>query len=481
MRQKIIVLWLLLIILAGAKVRAQKVPETQAFSKDTILSEIASLKEKYLSTVNAKMIEVNDQIVAGTDRTIKKLVKKEMKMKSKLARIDSTQAKYYFGYAIDSLKKIESLFSNQAERARKILGSNHLNYLDTLKSSLICLDNARKTMANLDQLEARLSTADQLNDYLKQRETVLQSLAGKFQILAGDIKGFGTEAAYYQGQINAYKQTLADREKIEKLVVGYLEKLPVFQQLVQQNSQLAGLFASGPGASPLSPPLTATPIVNGLPSRATVQKFVKQTLPGTDADPSRQVRQKIEDGTAGTDELNDQLEMLKKKAGTDKDPSLNSQRTKPFKKRLVFGITLQFASSTTTMPAYENLGVEAGYRANDQCSFGVGAAYRLGLGRGWGHIQFSSESMGLRTWLKWKLKGDFFLRGGGEWNYMTQFSSTAQLRNVNAWQTSALLGLEKRCKIGRTKSGNVQLLYDFFYHQHIPASQPLMVRFGYNF
>jgi len=98
---------------------------------------------------------------------------------------------------------------------------------------------------------------------------------------------------------------------------------------------------------------------------------------------------------------------------------------------------------------------------------------------GWKDIRLSSESVGLRSYLKTKLKGSFAVQGGAEWNYMTKFSKIEELKNYSSWQTSALLGLVKSYKIGKKVNGNVQLMYDFLHNQHVPATQPVLFRIGY--
>lgn len=66
--------------------------------------------------------------------------------------------------------------------------------------------------------------------------------------------------------------------------------------------------------------------------------------------------------------------------------------------------------------------------------------YKLGLGKGINNIKFTSEGLGLRTYLKWKVKNLFEVQGGREWNYMLRFSKIEQLKNSKVWQQSALIG-----------------------------------------
>ncbi|HEY8967538.1 MAG TPA: hypothetical protein VIM64_00560, partial [Puia sp.] len=155
--------------------------------------------------------------------------------------------------------------------------------------------------------------------------------------------------------------------------------------------------------------------------------------------------------------------------------------TMPFRRRLEFATDVQFGKSTNYLPATTDFAVMAGYKLSGRSSLGVGLTYKLGLGNGWNKIRLSNEGLGFRTYLKVKLKSNFFLQGSGEWNYLTAFESIRQLHDANAWQASALLFLGKSYHIRKKLSGNIQLGYDLLYRQHQPISSPVLFRLGYNF
>ncbi len=104
-----------------------------------------------------------------------------------------------------------------------------------------------------------------------------------------------------------------------------------------------------------------------------------------------------------------------------------------------------------------------------------------GMGSGWGDIQFSSQGLGLRSFMDWKVYKSYYVTGGYEENYMTEFSSIAELQNRSAWQASALIGMERKYKISTKLTGTVQLLFDALYRQEIPQGQAIKIRVGYNF
>jgi hypothetical protein len=159
----------------------------------------------------------------------------------------------------------------------------------------------------------------------------------------------------------------------------------------------------------------------------------------------------------------------------------NGQKTKTFLKRIEYGVNVQFAQSSYAFPATANLGLTLGYKINDKSTIGVGGSYMAGMGTGWGDIAFSNQGVGLRSYMDWKIKKSYYVTGGYEENYMTQFSSIAELRNVSAWQKSALIGLERKYKISSKLTGNVQVLFDALYRQEIPQGQAIKCRVGYTF
>ena len=157
------------------------------------------------------------------------------------------------------------------------------------------------------------------------------------------------------------------------------------------------------------------------------------------------------------------------------------QRTKTFLQRLTYGFNIQLAKSTTYFPATGNLGFSIGYKISDKSSAGIGLSYNLGLGSGWNHIHFSSQGLGLRSYMDWRIKSSYYVIGGLEENYLSSFQRIAQLQDKSAWQASVLVGLEKKYRISQKLQGNIQLLYDALYRKEIPPGQMIKFRVGYNF
>ncbi|MET3877302.1 hypothetical protein [Chitinophaga sp. OAE865] len=96
------------------------------------------------------------------------------------------------------------------------------------------------------------------------------------------------------------------------------------------------------------------------------------------------------------------------------------------------------------------------------------------------NIHFSSQGMGIRSFIDWKLKGTFFLNGGYEQNFQPDYAGVPESIGQK-WTQSGLIGISKKYKINSKLKGNMMLLFDFLYNQHIPRTDPVKVRLGYNF
>ena len=152
-------------------------------------------------------------------------------------------------------------------------------------------------------------------------------------------------------------------------------------------------------------------------------------------------------------------------------------------KRLEYSANMQSQSATSFFPVTSDIGLSAGYKLNDKSIIGIGVSYKLGWGRGWDHIKLSNEGVGLRCYIDWKLKGSFWISGGYEQNYKTAFRDFNQLKDMNAWQQSGLIGISKvlSLKSKLFKKTSTKLLWDFLSYKQVPRTQPIVFRIGYNF
>ncbi len=222
-----------------------------------------------------------------------------------------------------------------------------------------------------------------------------------------------------------------------------------------------------------------------LQTRAQVNALIQQAAGGPSASP--RLQQNIQDAQGQLSALRNKLSQLTGKGGNELDMpdfKLNAQKTKSFFQRLEYGTNIQSQKANSFFPVTSDIGLSVGYRLNDKSIIGVGASYKLGWGKGgFDNIRFTSEGVGLRTFIDWKLKGSLWISGGYEQNYRTAFNDIAQLRDQRAWQQSGLVGISKVVSLNTKflKQTKLQLLWDFLSQQQVPRTQPILFRIGYSF
>ena len=271
---------------------------------------------------------------------------------------------------------------------------------------------------------------------------------------------------------------LNDPDKLEQQALSLLNKLPAFQSFMKQNSQLAGLF-NLPGNYG-----DATDLA-GLQTRSQVAALINQQVAAGGPDGAAALQGSLQSAQSQLDGYKDKLSKLGGGSGDIDMPDFkpNEQKTKTFWRRLEYGTNFQTTRNSYYFPTVSDFGLSVGYKLNDKSTVGIGASYKLGWGNGIQHIAFSSQGLGLRSFLEIKLKGSFSATGGLEYNYATPFSSYQDLRQIQRWTQSGLIGVSKTVSMKSRvfKKTKVQLLWDFLSYQQVPRTQPILFRVGYNF
>jgi hypothetical protein len=303
------------------------------------------------------------------------------------------------------------------------------------------------------------------------------------------LTGINKQVFYYQQQLAEYKDLLNDKEKLKEKLLTTIRTLPAFQKFWQKYSYLAALFPAPANAG------TAAALA-GLQTRTGIQTAIAQRMGATNSNgvnPQQLFQGQVNAAQAQLNQLKDKINSFTNGGGSGDmampDFKPNDQKTKSFLKRLEYGFNIQSEKGQYGLPTTSDIAVILGYKLSDKQRIGIGASYKLGWGNGIKDIHFSSEGIGLRSYVDIqspvKTKGIFFsglwLSGGFEFNYFSSFRSLSDLhKNIDVWQKSALLGLSKKYKVGK-KEGNLQLLYDFLHNRQNPPSTALKFRVGYTF
>jgi exonuclease VII small subunit len=450
------------------------------------INAVIGLPDKFNGIVSGKADEAAASITKQTDKYLSKLQKEEAKLYKKLYKIDSVAANNIF---TKSQERYEQLKNKVKDKTGKIRngGGGYLPWLDTMNTALKFLEqqdgaigkiagagkDVKAAMGKVKEFERQLKEAENIKELIKQRKQYLNEALKKYN-LGNALKKYNKEAWYYAQQLNEIKEVWQDPSKIEAKAIGLLRKLPAFEKFFQQFGELAGVFTI---------PQDYATNMNGLQTVSMVQNQLQNRIAAIGPNAQQTVQQNIQAAQASLTQIRNRINQFGQSQGSLDMPDFkpNIQRTKSFKQRLEYGSNFQTVKSTTFFPLTSDLGLSLGYKLSDKSIIGIGGSYKLGWGKDIRHIRLSHQGIGLRTYGEWKLKGNFYISGGAEWNYRYEFRNFSVLNDFSGWQKSALVGLSKKYSIGKKWKGNVQVLFDFLYKKQIPQTQPVVFRTGYTF
>ncbi|HVK48325.1 MAG TPA: hypothetical protein VM488_10780 [Pseudobacter sp.] len=404
--------------------------------------------------------------------------------------MDTALAAQLFG---DMDDRYHHLLSGRA-RPERFAGSSemYLPYTDTVKTVLrflaensellpagqVTSDKIRVLLKSVNDLDSRIDQATEVKKYLRERRQLLKDQLNRFG-LAKELKKYNQHVYYYSEQVNSYKAMLEDPSKLEQKALELIKQLPAFQDFFRNNSALASLFR-------LPDNYGSTASLAGLQTRSSVQSLIQDRIASAGPNTTAMLQQNVQAAQAQLGKLKDKLNELGGGGGSEEDlPDFkpNNQKTKSFLQRLEYGTNLQSQRSSNFFPTTTDLGLSVGYKLNDKSVIGVGASYKVGWGQDIRNINVTNQGVGFRSFADYKMKGSFFASGGFEYNYQQPFSSITEVKDLDSWQQSGLVGVSKiiSLKSKTFKKTKMQLLWDFLSYQQRPQTQPLKFRVGYNF
>jgi hypothetical protein len=460
---------------------------------DSTVQSLQQLSSRYITTVDNKIDKYSHRLSSKTEKTLAKLSRWEIKIQGLLQKVNPEAAQKLFGEGqttFSSLlqklkegKNIAEQYKTRYDEYRDKLTTN-LKYLQQQKEKL---DNklvkpVQEATKKAAELEQDVQNSEALEQFIKERKKQLLDESLKYIGKSKYLTKINKEAYYYVETLRNYKEIFSDKQKAEETALTILNKIPAFQKFVQQNSMLASLFRM-PGNSNT----TNAASLAGLQTRAQMNSLIQERIAAGGPNAQAQIQQNIQQAQ---DELNKLKDKILKNGGNSSDADMpdfkpNMQKTKTLKQRLEFGSNLQFAKNNSLVPTTADIGLSVGYKLNDKSVLGIGASYKLGLGNGLQHFQLTHQGLGLRSFVDWKLKKQFYVSGGYEMNWLPGIESVQNppLGGRGAWQQAGLIGISKKIAVKTKffKGTKLQLLYDMLHSQHVPVSQPVLFRIGYDF
>ncbi len=462
----------------------------QGFSvmaQDSTGSSGSFIGPEYLETIASQSNSLQTRLDKKSEKILSRFQDKERKILRKLERIDSSKAASLFSDLDEKYKQLD-------QKIQATQGTVYIPKIDTMITSLKFLDQHPGLMAGAELYKGKLSEsldkvralkegfskAETIKMFLKERKQFLKDQVSKFGF-SRELKKLNKEAYYYAQQINEYKEILKDSKKAERKALELLSRTKLFKDFMRKNSQLASLFRL-PG-NPDDPSSQAS--LAGLQTRVQVTQLIQDQLTAGGPAAREQFQQNVQAAQAQLNQLKDKV--LKFGGGSsDKevpDFKPNNQKTKSFLQKLEFGTNIQSTKANSIFPVTSDIGLSVGYKINDNSIIGIGSSFKMGWGRDIRHIRISSQGVGLRSFLDYKIKGSLWISGGFEMNYRSEIREIALLKDYAAWQQSGLLGLSKVVSL-KTKvfrKTKLQLLWDFLGYRQVPRAHPIIFRISYAF
>ncbi|MFT3910234.1 MAG: hypothetical protein QM737_12465 [Ferruginibacter sp.] len=455
---------------------------------DTTLTTLKDLPHKYLKKVDKKINKYNSQVSGKTKKTLAKLSRWENKIKQQLEKISpGATANLFapgqptFGSLLQKLEEgeaIEKNFTTTYDGYRDKL-STGLKYIASQKSVLDSsyIKPINETIVESDKLDQSIANSEATKKFIKERKKLLVEESLKYIGKSRYLSKISKESYYYTESLRNYKEIFSDPKKAEQTGLAILNKIPAYQKFLQENGMLASLFGK-PSLDGLAQN------IDGLQTRAGTKELIEQKIAGGGAGARDMMMENIGQAQTTLSQAKDRIAKAGKSSADDEIPDfkVNDQKSKTFLQRLEFGCNIQTTQKKGSIPGAANIALSAGFKLNDKSSIGIGASYKLGLGS-IDRISITHQGAGLRSYAELKLKKQFYLAGGFEMNYNAGFKNIKELEAYNAWQSSGLIGISKKIPVKTkfTKGSSIQLLFDFLYRQHVPVSQPVVLRMGYNF
>jgi hypothetical protein len=452
------------------------------------------MPSRFFQKLNHLNGDLDKQLEEQTSKCLKRLQKKETQLKKRLYQLDSNKTKNLF------LLNTEQQYAEYGERIkndsvydRSKTSGEYAPNVDSLQGSLSFLNKnpallgnsvttpaeLQRSLAGLEQFEAKMQDADQLKQYIATRKQEIKQYLMQFAHLPPGITSiyndYNKELYYYNAQLNSYKEMLSDPDKMMSVALSVLEKMPAFQSFMASNSMLSGLF---PGSANLGSPQA----IAGLQTRNDLSQMISGQLSGSNG--QAVFSDEVSNAQSELSSLKDKLSKYGAGGGDMDMPDFkpNDQRTKTFLKRLQFGTNIQTQQSTHFFPVTTDLGLSVGYRLDNGNTAGLGASYKIGWGSDFGHIRLTSQGASLRSFIDIHIKRSFYASGGLEYNYQQPFKF-ADFPNWSAWQPSGLIGISKIVSMNTKifKQTKLQLFWDPLSYSQVPKGQPFKFRVGYNF
>ena len=479
---------------------------SHAQSADTLTGKLANFPSRLFGKIQSQSASLNQQLTGQTQRYLARMARREQRMQQKLSPVDSNAAKSLFANSQQQYAALGAQIKADTGNRQATFSGQYHPYADTLQGAMAFLRQNPQVLASgtagklsglspqvqaklqgastqFQALQAKMQDADIVKAYVQSRQQqiseYLAAHANMVGVLGKPLAGMQQEQVYYAQRVQQYKAMLSDPGALAQQALSMLGRLPAFQSFMTNHSQLGSLFHL-PGN------YSSVQAVNGLQTKEQVAGLVKSQISAGGAAGASAMQANLQSAQSSLDGYKDKLSKLALGGGDAElpvNPKTNDQHTKSLLGRLQYSFNFQTTHNSIYYPSLLTLGLGLGYKLGHSNVIGIGASYEMGTGNGINHIAITGNGLGLRSFATIKIKTSFSLYAGLEYNYTTPFTTYQQLKQLEYWTRSGLIGVQKTVSMKSSvfKQTTLALLWDFLSYSQTPPTQPFIFRIGYSF
>jgi len=432
------------------------------------LNKLKTKPRENLSKATTTLDQKTDQLIEtglpldttrNQNKVKKELNKNEEKLSNAAKKEKSKQLKKAEDEVISTLKNTEEV----KEAEQKI---NELN-ISLPDSSNIGADNSNQIVNTFNQLKglSNDTTRKEVMDTLKNRAK--EEAKERAVSEASKIEGAG-EAQEIFNQVKSYKTDSADADQVAEDLISRTKQGQEFQKL---NSQDAFGEMKSEQSKMDQEAKKLQEQAKALQDAEQRKKYAREKASklanGEMAKFAPQIQQAQQEFT----KYKKKVEWIKEGSG----PKANSLKDEPFKKRFIYGGNLQ-------IPTLDPFSIIAapfvGYRINKKFSSGIGATYKVTIGKHTNPTNWTGSEYGYRIFTDYKLIKGWF--GHGEFEQVNKTIKEADKDGYrNKWQTNGYIGVGRQIDAIKGLKINVMFLCNFL-HEDLKYFDPdaFQFRFG---
>jgi hypothetical protein len=471
-------------------------------SADTLTGKLANFPSRLFGKIQSQSASLNQQLTTQTQQYLAREARREQRMQRKLSSVDSNGAKTLFANSQQQYTALATQVKTDTGNRKATFSGQYHPYADTLQGAMAFLQQNPRVLASgaaqkvsglsssvalqraatqFNALQAKMQDADIVKAYVQSRQQQISAYLAQHtsaaRVLGKQLSGMQQEQVYYTQRVQQYKAMLSDPGALAQQALSMLGRLPAFQSFMTTHSQLGSLFHA--------PASYATPqAVNGLQTKEQVAGIVQKQVSATGSAGASAMQANLQSAQSSLDDYKGKLSALGLGNGDADMPKVaqNDQKTKSLLGRLQYSFNLQTTHNSIYYPSLLTLGFGLGYKLSQSNVIGIGASYEMGTGNGINHIAITGNGLGLRSFATIKIKTSFSLYGGMEYNYTIPFTTYQQLKLLQYWTRSGLLGIQKTVSMKSNvfKQTTLAFLWDFLSYSQIPPTQHFLFRVGYS-